>query len=253
MAIQTTEAFTIGRRDFRETSILAIFYSKDFGKIKGILKGIRSQNSRYGSLVELFGLNKIVFYEKTKSELNNITQCDLIEGFFGIHKNLDAIAYASYLCDLLDVMTEPNEPNIAIWELLHSSFKNLSAGGDADKIARIFELRLLSYLGLAPSFKECVSCEADTSASKAKFSFSQAGMLCERCLGRDPYAKTISKGTIETLNHIKKSNPESLLRLKISKSIKEELGAFVEKLLTLHLDKPLKSKKFLNEVQRLRK
>ncbi|MFH0771636.1 MAG: DNA repair protein RecO [Candidatus Omnitrophota bacterium] len=253
MAIQTTEAFVLGRRDFRETSILAVFYSRDFGKIKGIIKGIRSEKSRYGSLVELFGLNKIVFYEKSKSEFSNVTQCDLIEGFFGIQKNLSAIAHASYLCELLDAMTEPSESNVEIYELLYNSFKALSAGEDANKVTRVFELRLLSHLGMAPSLKECVCCAADISAAGAKFSFNQGGMLCENCLSRDPYARTVKKGTIETLNHIKKSKLESLLRLKISKSIEDELGAFVGKLLESHLDKPLKSKKFLEEVRRLTK
>src|SRR3989338_11065325 len=100
MAIQTTEALVLNRREFRETSILATFYSKDFGKIKGILKGIRGEKARWGSSTELFSLNKIVFYEKTKGEFNNITQCDLTDGFFGIRKRLNAIAYASYLSEL---------------------------------------------------------------------------------------------------------------------------------------------------------
>ena len=221
MAIQTTEAFVLNRKDLRETSILATFYSKDFGKIKGILKGIRAERSKYGSLAELFSLNKIVFYEKTKSEFNNITQCDLIDGFFGIRKDLSALAHATYLVELVDAMTEPNEKNAEVYELLYRSFKLLSAGEDANKIARIFEVRLLSSLGFAPS--------------------------------EDPRTQMVRRGTVQTLNHLQNAKLDALLKFKISRSIEEELDLLVNKLLESHLERPVKSKKFLREIQRLKR
>ena len=221
MAIQATEAFVLNRKDFRETSVLAAFYSKDFGKIKGILKGIRGEKSKYGSLAELFSLNKIVFYEKTRSEFNNITQCDLTEGFFGIRKNLSSLAHATYLVELVDAMTEPNEKNVEVYELLYRSFKLLSVGEDANKIARIFEVRLLASLGFSPS--------------------------------EDPRARMVNRGTAQTLNHLQNAKLDALLKFKISGSIEEELGALVDKLLESHLERPIKSKKFLREVKKLKK
>lgn len=252
MAIQTTEALVLNRRNFRETSLLAAFYSKDFGKVKGILKGIRSEKSRYGSSAELFSLNKIVFYEKSKGEFNNITQCDLIDGFFGIRKSLRAIAYASYVAELVDVMTEPGEKNAQVYELLYKSLKLLSAGGEPKKITRVFELKFLSYLGLAPTFNNCIHCGAGIS-EKARFSLRRDGMLCERCLKEDPNARAVSRGTVQTLSHIENSKLDSLLRFKISRSIEDEINVLIEELLELHLEKSLKSKKFIREIQRLEK
>ncbi|KPK39604.1 MAG: hypothetical protein AMJ78_08230 [Omnitrophica WOR_2 bacterium SM23_29] len=252
MAIQSTEAFVLNRRDFRETSILATFYSRDFGKVKGILKGIKAEKARYGSSAELFSLNKIVFYEKSKSEFNNITQCDLIDGFFGIRKYLNAIAYASYLAELVDTLTEPNEKNIQVHELLYNSFKLLSVGEEPNKIARIFELRYLSSLGFAPTLNSCIHCGSGIS-DKARFSLRHGGMLCERCLKEDPHARAISRGTVETLKYIGGSKLDSLLKLKISRSIEGELNVLVEELLESHLEKPLKSKKFIKDIQKLTK
>jgi DNA repair protein RecO (recombination protein O) len=252
MAIRTTEAIVLNRKDFRETSALAVFYSKDFGKIRGILKGIRSERSRYGSLAELFGLNKIVFYEKSRSEFQNITQCDLLDGFFGIRKNLAAMAHTAYLAELVDAMTESNEPGTQIYELLHRSFKLISAGEDPNKIARIFELKFLSYSGFALSFEKCVNCGSGLSA-KAKFSQRRDGMLCEKCLKEDLYSRTVSRGTVQTLSHIMTSKPDSLLKFKISRSIEDELEALIDRSIESHLERPLKSKRFLKDVKRLKK
>jgi len=253
MAIQTTEAIVLNRRDFRETSILAAFYSRDFGKIKGVLKGIRTEKSRYGSCAELFGLNKIVFYEKTKSDLQNITQCDLVDGLFGIRKSLSAIAYATYLVELVDMLTEPAEKNVEIYELLLSSLRLLSRGEDTNKIVRIFELRFLSLLGFAPTTDRCAVCREKLAIKgKVKFSIRRGGLLCQRCGKEDQYAQDISMGTAQTLNRLNSAKPESLLKFRISKSISEELNALIDKLLAVHIDKPLKSKKFIGQIQRLK-
>ena len=257
MAIQTTEAIVLNRRDLRETSILATFYSRDFGKIKGVLKGIRQERSRYGSTAELLGLNKIVFYEKSRSDFQNITQCDLINGFFGIRKSLYAIACATYLIELVDRLTEPAEKSHDIYGLLLNSLELLSKGEDADKITRIFELRFLSLLGFAPATQECAVCgekvDLKGSSDKAKFSIRRGGMLCRRCAKEDRFAQEITMGTAQTLNHLKGARPESLLKFKISKSIQEELSSVIEKLVAIHIEKPLKSKKFINQVQRLKR
>ena len=224
MAIQTTEAVVLNRRDFRETSILATFYSKDFGKIKGILKGIRGDRSKYGSPAELFGLNKIVFYEKTRSDLQNITQCDLVDGLFGIRKDLSAIAYATYFVELVDELTEPAEKNEALFELLMGCLRLLAKGMESTKIARIFEIRLLTLLGFGPTAE-----------------------------GPSVKGIKVSMGTAQTFSRLKDAAWNSLLKFRISKSIEQELGSLVDRLLTSHLERPLKSKKFIREIQRLKK
>ena len=224
MAIQTTEAVVLNRRDLRETSILATFYSRDFGKIKGVLKGIRGDRSKYGSSADLFGLNKIVFYEKTKSDFQNITQCDLEDGLFGIRKNLSSIAYATYLVELVDELTEPAEKNAAIYELLLGSLRLLAKGSEPMKIARIFEIRFLTLLGFGPAAEG-----------------SRVGGI------------KVSMGTAQTFNRLKSAPWDSLLKFRISRSIEQELGSLIEKFLASHLERPLKSKKFLNEIKRLNK
>lgn len=252
MAIQTTEAFVLSRRDIRETSILASFYSKDFGKIKGVLKGIRAERTRYGSLSELFSLNKIVFYEKIKSEFNNITQCDLMDGFPALRKDLNALASAAYIAELTEMLTEPNEKNSEIYDLLYQSFKFLSAQETAVKIVRIFEARLLACLGFSPMLENCVHC-AGAITGTIRFSLIAGGLLCEKCLSYELDAVAINRGTLQTLKHLLSAGFDSSLKLTITNTTETELKNLIEGMLERHLDRPLKSKKFLMEIKRLAK
>ena len=73
MAIQKTQGFVLRRDDLRETSVILTVYTRDFGKLKLITKGVRSPEQRSLSSYELFALDEIVFYEKRKK--NIFTYC----------------------------------------------------------------------------------------------------------------------------------------------------------------------------------
>jgi recombinational DNA repair protein (RecF pathway) len=59
--ICSTPAFVLKTYDFRETSKIAVFFSRDFGKVKGVLKGIRSDHKKFSSVLSALSLNHIVF------------------------------------------------------------------------------------------------------------------------------------------------------------------------------------------------
>ena len=84
MPIHKTEALILNRRDFRETSLIVDFYSRDFGRISGILKGIRADLKKFASPIEPFSLNEIVFYRSKSSGLHLVSQCDLKDNFPGL-------------------------------------------------------------------------------------------------------------------------------------------------------------------------
>ena len=64
MAIQKTEAILLRKRDLRETSLILSFFTRDFGKIHGVLKGARGTRARIGVNPLYFSLEEIIFYEK---------------------------------------------------------------------------------------------------------------------------------------------------------------------------------------------
>ena len=84
MAIQKTEGILLRKADLRETSLILTFYTKDFGKIKGIVRGVRGPRSGScgGASMEIFALDGLVFYERRRSDIFTIS-CNLA-GICGI-------------------------------------------------------------------------------------------------------------------------------------------------------------------------
>ena len=109
MAIVKTPALVLKRWDLRETSLLVNFFTRDFGKITGELKGIRAEPGKFGSNVELFSLNDIVFYQSRQSSVHLVSQCDSVDGFAAIKKSIAAITSASVVVELLDAVMQPED------------------------------------------------------------------------------------------------------------------------------------------------
>jgi len=80
--IAHTKGIVLKSIDFRETSRIATFFTKNYGKVQGVLKGIRKDFKKFGSSVDRFSVNDIVYYQYSRSDLHLISQCDLTQFYF---------------------------------------------------------------------------------------------------------------------------------------------------------------------------
>ncbi|MFC1631801.1 DNA repair protein RecO [Candidatus Omnitrophota bacterium] len=245
MAIQKTEAIVLRTLDFRETSLIVNFFTKDFGKISGLIKGIRNNPQRYGGLPLSFSQNAIVFYEKPHAELNLVTQCDAQDQFLSIRQNLTKTNFAHYFIELLDAVTFDFDKNEALFSLITDSLQALAQDRALEQIARTFEIKLLKLSGFKPRLDTCVHCQKDI-VEAARFSSLLGGMLCAYCFTQDRTARGMLKGTLASIDYIEKANWQKALALKLSANIASELKITLSRFLNIHLEKEIKSQKFLN-------
>ncbi|MBL7085200.1 MAG: DNA repair protein RecO [Candidatus Omnitrophica bacterium] len=254
MGIQKSEAIVLRTRDFRETSLIVNLFTRDFGKISGLIKGIRNEPHRYGGLPLVFSRNSVVFYENPRKDLNLVTQCDAKDQFQSIRADLKKTNYANYFVELLDAVTEACDKNEKLFNLLGDSLKALCENYEPWQIARIFEIRLLNLSGFKPRLDACVHCQGKLSApalyrygtGQGRFSPNLGGMLCPRCFTFDKGAKPILKGTLASIDYIEKSTWQKAVHLKMARKTATELATILSKFLDIHLDREIKSRKFLN-------
>ena len=247
MSIHKTEAIVLNRRDFRETSMIVNFYSRDFGKLSGILKGIKEEPTKFASTLELFSLNDIIFYKKRNSSLHLISQCDIKNNFDMIRKNIYKIGLASMMMELIDTIMPAEDKNEEIFDLALSSLKELEVSYNSDKIMTIFKIKILALSGFKPHFDSCVLC-GDRILGQSKFSLSLGGLLCSRCQQKDMSSRTVFRGTVASVLNIEKNDFKNNLNLGMNPQIKRELNMILNAFLNFHLEKELKSQKVLNNL-----
>jgi DNA repair protein RecO (recombination protein O) len=247
MAIIKTEAIVLRKRDLRETSLLVNFFTKDFGKITGQMKGIRNDPKKFASNVELFSNNEINFYHSRHSSVHLVSQCDIRDNFINIRQNMSRIVDASLVVELLDVVMPAEDKNTEIFSLTLETLNELSTSQNPDKILTIFKIKTLTLSGFKPHLDSCVCC-GSKDFNQIKFSLRLGGLLCSRCINKDNQARQIFKGTIATIMHIEKNGLEANLKLGMNPAIKKELDIMLNAFLNFHLGKELKSQRSINKL-----
>ena len=248
MAIQKTEAFILRSHPFRTSSLIVTTFSRSFGKIKGVAKGVRSEGAPHPSTFEPFTLLEIVFYEKIRSDLHLISEANILESFETLRSDLETLATAYYLVDLVDQLTQPHDPHESIFELLHFAFQWLPSVSPF-LLARFFETRLLAEVGLLPHLEGCLGC-GEKNPEKAYFSVRQGGFFCPNCRKKAPESKPLSSALLEGVRgllEIKGQLPEAAL----AHSVERELEGFLERFIAERLGKQLATSRFLRQVRLL--
>lgn len=247
MAIQKTEAIVLRTIPFRSTSLIVTFYTREFGKIKGIVKGVRQEGEMRGSLYELFSRIEIIYYEKLKSDLHLVSEGALLESYESLRMNLERIAYASYFVELVDELTELYDAHRPIFELLDFSFRYLSSI-PFEKMSSLFEIRLLSEIGLLPYLEACLKCEKAV-PERGFFSIRQGGLLCRDCAKVVVDSKSIESDTLACMRYFVKHDLETSIKGSPSASTLSQFRTLIRHFIADRHPRPFKSLKFLERVK----
>ena len=247
MPIHKTEAIVIQKRGFRETSLIVDFYTREFGKLSGILKGIRTEPAKFASPLELFSYNEIIFYRKRNSSLHLVSQCDLRDDFAGIRQNITKAGLASFMMELLGVVMAAEDKNTEVFDLSMTCLKELETTYNPEKVTTIFKIKMLALSGFKPHFDSCVSC-GERIMGQSKFSLGLGGLLCPECFFKDTTSRSIFRGTIASVLYIEKNDFKTNLNLGMNPQIKKELDVILNAFLNFHLERELKSQKVLNKL-----
>lgn len=243
--ILKTEGIVLKTFDFRETSRIATFFTRDHGKLKGIFKGIRKDHRKFGSNLDKFSINDIVYYHHGNSDLHLVGQCDLTNFFFSIRQDYQKTMAANYMVELVNIIMPPEEENQETYRIMLDFLNSLEGPVDIDKLVHIFQVKILLLSGFRPHIDSCLICKRQI-FDKARFSLQLGGLVCMDCKINDATASIISKGTVASILHIEKNNWQWCLRLGLSLPIKKELKYALNNFLVFHLGKPLKTARYLN-------
>ena len=154
MRTYTTEGIVLKRINFSEADRIVTVYTRHFGKIKVLARGIRKITSRKGGNLELFNWAKI-FVVKGRN-LDIVTEAETVRSFRTWRKDLVRVAFAYHFCELVDKLTPENVQCQEIFDLLAGALWGLGRAKDENlKFANErFAVSLLEATGFWPRGKK---------------------------------------------------------------------------------------------------
>lgn len=247
MALYTANALVLRRINFGETDRIATLYTRERGKIAGIAKGARKPVSRLAASTEV--LTYARYQLATGKTLDVITQAEIREPFTRIHGDLNRIAHATYMAELVDKLVEEHEANPNIFDLLLSALYLLERPNDPEKITRMFELKLMRLLGYEPALDRCLRCGSAVPAEEIYFSPSLGGVVCRDCGPLSEDAIRISRETLDTMRKLLTSAAPEVERLEIPREVMDQIARVMRWYIRYRAERELKSLDFLQTLR----
>lgn len=184
MALERATALVIRGYDFSESSRVAVFWTREFGRVGALAKGGRRLKSPFESALDLLNVCDIVLIRKGSGALDVLTEAHVRERFPHLRKSLSAWYAGQYVAELLGDWTQDHDPHPPLFDESVSALRDLgdpSAGANLGPRVARFELVLLRELGYGPALEHCAGCNADVTAKPSAFSVARGGVLCPRC------------------------------------------------------------------------
>jgi len=239
-----TKGIIIKRSNLGDADKILTVYTRDYGKLQAIAKGVRKISSKLAGSLEPYSLVDFIFQDG--KSLDTVTSAVIIEDASIISNSCSDVAKAHYFGELIDRLTEVGEKNSELFEVLRLALFRLCQCDDNPFLLPFYELKTLDRLGYNPSVYHCVKCRHKLLARENYFSYADGGVVCADCqhLG----LPKVSVEAIKVFRLIIESNISLIDRLKISPEVADEIERIIDNYVTYILERETKSKKVLRSL-----
>src|SRR5258708_1033455 len=134
------EGIVIKRKNFGEADRILTVFTKKYGKIKVLAKGVRRITSRRGPNGELFNQVELIIYQGRS--FDTLNEAQVLNTFQNIRKNLDLVGLGFHICEVVDGLCPDHQAHPRVYDLMLEVFNELDHG-----LIQTFEKNLLQELG----------------------------------------------------------------------------------------------------------
>lgn len=228
-AVHLQPAFILQHRPYRETSLLMEVFTRDFGIVPLLAKGVRKEKSKWAGLLTPFSLLQLSYLDK--NELKIFTQAELVS-----HFPLQRLALycGFYVNELLQSFLYRHDPHPYLFECYQDCLLDLMHSETIEQTLRYFELDLLGETGYGVQLDN-QQLNNQTIQPLQRYNFAAGDGIVADSMG------IVSGATLLTLN----------VKATLTGSALNESKLLLRKMLEVHLQgKPLKSRDVLANIIR---
>ncbi len=243
------EGIVLRTVDYGESHIIVHLLTKEAGRMAFMARGAKKPKSQLASSAQLFIHGTYLYKGSGGKGIKTLIQAEVEQSFRSIRSDILKTAYATYMMELMEKLIDENSSNPALFRLLHEMLLRMEEGKDPEVLVRMFDLKMTDVAGIRPELDACTSC--GRTEGTFHFSVSGAGFLCDQCFHKDPYRLRISKKTVQLLRTLYYVDLRRLGSIELKQETKQELKWVLESYYDTYSGVFLKSKRFLEQMERL--
>ena len=220
MPLHTAEALVLRTYKLGEADRIVVFLTRDRGKKRGVAKGARRQRSPFAGALEPLTEVRVAYFESERRELVGLNYAETVRSPLmlanpGASTETGHYMLVEYFAELLDEWAQDSDADDRLYRLGVSMLDALTAGVPTEPLARYFEYWLLRLQGVYPEAR---------------------GTLSPQALGFLASARAVP--------------PHEVGAVPADVRVLRELEGVHRALITMHLEKSLKSDRVFRELRR---
>ena len=212
MPVLTSEAVVLRTWPVHEADLLVSFFTRDYGRLKGMAKAALKSRKRFGGALEPMTLARAWFAERPRQELVRLDQLEILRSPLSTPVDQTRMAVLSFYAEVIDEALPERDPQATVFRLVASVLEqtnavkaeagNSGAGRSGDPLARVgqaqsfdrltggpafagpwmaltyFSLWMTRLMGLLPDIGHCMVCGETLGAGEVRFNAYADGLFC---------------------------------------------------------------------------
>ena len=149
--MENTRAILLRKRKLSDTSLIVSWCTESLGCVQTVAKGARRPRSPFTGKLDLFYEADISIATSRRSNLHTLREVALTNPFAGIREKLARTQTAAYFVELIEICTESDHHEPALFMLLQRAFGYLDANEPVQRTVDFFEQELAGIAGVHDS------------------------------------------------------------------------------------------------------
>lgn len=184
MAVLSSEAVVLRTWPVHEADLIVSFFTRDYGRIKGIAKSALKSRKRFGGAMEPMTLARAWFAERPRQELVRLDQLEILRSPLSSPVDHARMTVLSFFAEVLDETLPEHDPQDAVFRLLVSVLEQTNAA-QSETVQpwmplTYFSLWMTRLMGLLPDLAHCIVCGEALSPAEISFNSFTDGLFCEQ-------------------------------------------------------------------------
>ncbi|MGH7390985.1 MAG: DNA repair protein RecO [Candidatus Rokuibacteriota bacterium] len=252
MALGKTAAVVIGGFPLGESDRVVTFFSRQYGKIRGVARAARRIRSRFAGALELGTLGELVFFDTGRSDLVRVDHFDVLRPFAHVRDDLGRLGHAAWIVELVGRLTADRDANPAVYGLLVRALGSVDAGAAAGRVAVAFGLRCVEALGHRLRTDACASCGRRVALAQGTVAVDvdAGGVLCGACGAGRRDTVALAAGSALALQRLRAMAWHEATAVRLG-AAERELRMLLERQVAALTGHPPRSARFVRTVEEL--
>ena len=245
---QQFDGIILSIRKYKENDRLIKIFTREYGKLMFFVRQGNKPNNKLRQIS--FPFLKAQFIGKINQDglsfLNDYGNAQFPKRAMA---DIEANAYATHLCALVDASMEDREVDDHLFTLLQTALGRLEAGYDPVIISNIFEIQILPKFGISLQLQHCAICGQVN--RPMDFSVSFSGLICDQHYYRDEHRMHWHPRAAYFIQLFQSIVLDKVKTIHMSKETKCMIREAIDSLYEEYVGIRLRSRSFISQLENL--